>query len=163
MRVRVEKKPSSVRSLKNTALWLFDLDNTLYDAADGVFHEIHRRMAAFIAERLRVSSEEAIRIQHAYWREYGATFLGLYRQCGINPEEFFHATHDFDLTNLVIPVLAAPRARALLSALPEFGIRLRRCFLPSRCGLPARGTASRTKGCFLEFWRTAVCRPRERP
>ena len=118
MHVRVEREPSSVGSLKNTALWLFDLDNTLYDAAGGVFHEIHRRMAAFIAERLRVSSEEAIRIQHAYWREYGATFLGLYRQCGINPEEFFHATHDFDLTNLVIPVLAAPRARALLSALP---------------------------------------------
>lgn len=117
MHVRVEREPSSVGSLKNTALWLFDLDNTLYDAAGGVFHEIHRRMAAFIAERLHVSSDEATRIQNAYWREYGATFLGLYRQCGIHPEEFFHATHDFDLTNLVIPVFAAPSVRALLSAL----------------------------------------------
>lgn len=118
MRVQVNARPASEKSFKNTALWLFDLDNTLYDAAGGVFHEIHRRMAAFIADRLHIPLDEAAGIQHAYWRRYGATFLGLERNYGVVPEEFFRATHDFDLTGMVKSPLAPYRMRQLLAVLP---------------------------------------------
>lgn len=118
MYVRVRTLPVRAKTLKNTALWLFDLDNTLYDATSGVFHEIHRRMALFIADRLQLPLDEASRIQNAYWRRYGATFLGLYRHFGIDPEEFFRETHDFDLTNLVTPILSANYARQFLACLP---------------------------------------------
>jgi putative hydrolase of the HAD superfamily len=82
-------------------LWLFDMDDTLYDATHSVFEEIHPRMEAFIMRRLQVDAREAARLQHGYWAQYGATFLGLALRNGIKPEEFLREAHDFDVERAV--------------------------------------------------------------
>ena len=82
-------------------LWLFDMDDTLYDATHSVFEEIHPRMEVFIMRRLQVDAREAARLQHGYWAQYGATFLGLALRNGIKPEEFLSEAHDFDVERAV--------------------------------------------------------------
>lgn len=82
-------------------VWLIDCDDTLYESSRGMFAAIHLRMESFIAQKLGVSIEEGRRLQHAYWARYGATFLGLEKHHGIAPEEFFEATHRFDLSEEV--------------------------------------------------------------
>ena len=65
-----------------TRLWLVDMDDTIFNASAGMLEAIHRRMEAFIAQRLGISIEEAQRVQKDYWRQYGATFVGLERHSG---------------------------------------------------------------------------------
>ena len=81
--------------------WLFDMDDTMYDATHSVFEAIHPRMERFIRERLGVSEQEAARLQHGYWERYGATFLGLAMHHAIAPEEFLAAAHDFNVEEAV--------------------------------------------------------------
>ncbi len=61
--------------------------------------------------------EKAAALQHAYWREFGATFLGLERLHGIAPEEFFYKTHTFDLESVIRPILSVARLREVLTHL----------------------------------------------
>lgn len=76
--------------------WLFDLDDTLFEASAGMLTAIHIRMDRFIAERFSISLEEASSIRARYWRQYGSTFIGLWRHHRIDPIEFLTITHDFD-------------------------------------------------------------------
>ena len=87
--------------LSRVKVWLIDCDDTLYESSRGMFAAIHLRMESFIAQKLGVSIEEGRRLQHAYWAQYGATFLGLEKHHGIAPKEFFDATHRFDLSEEV--------------------------------------------------------------
>lgn len=74
--------------LSRVKVWLIDCDDTLYESSRGMFAAIHLRMESFIAQKLGVSIEEGRRLQHAYWAQYGATFLGLEKHHGIAPKEF---------------------------------------------------------------------------
>ena len=81
-----------------TALWLLDLDDTLFEASGGMLVAIHLRMNAFIRRRFEVSDEEAGRLRTQYWKQFGSTFLGLWKNHGVDPEEFLTEVHDFDLS-----------------------------------------------------------------
>jgi len=81
--------------------WIFDLDNTLYPAASGVFGQIDLRMTAFVADLLGVSREEARAIQKAYYRDHGTTLNGLMQLHGVDPETYLGYVHDIDLSQLV--------------------------------------------------------------
>lgn len=74
-------------------VWLFDLDNTLHNAAVSSFRSLDAAMNAYIARELTVSAEEADRLRGHYWHRYGATLLGLMRHHGVNPAHFLHHTH----------------------------------------------------------------------
>lgn len=74
-------------------LWLIDLDNTLYDASWRVMGEINQRMTGFIAERLGLSWPQASALREHYWKQYGATLLGLVRHHGVCPHDFLYRTH----------------------------------------------------------------------
>jgi putative hydrolase of the HAD superfamily len=75
------------------ALWLLDLDNTLYDASWRVMGEINRRMTRYVADKLSLSLEDASALREKYWHRYGATLLGLIRHHGVDPHDFLNATH----------------------------------------------------------------------
>lgn len=98
-------------------LWLIDCDDTIYEASAGMLSAIHRRMEAFIAEKLGVSIEEGREIQHAYWKRYGATFVGLQKHHGISPEAFFNATHRFDLSTEIPQDFSREKLRGALKSL----------------------------------------------
>lgn len=93
-------------------VWFFDLDNTLHDAAHAIFAAIDSRMTSYVERRLQVERGEADRLRRQYWLRYGATLLGLVRHHGVDPHEFLHAAHDFDVAEL----LRAERGLALLFA-----------------------------------------------
>lgn len=103
--------------LSRVKVWLIDCDDTLYESSRGMFAAIHLRMESFIAQKLGVSIEEGRRLQHAYWAQYGATFLGLEKHHGIAPKEFFDATHRFDLSEEVPEDFCRTKLRDSLKAL----------------------------------------------
>src|SRR5690625_3382689 len=91
------QNPGARLPARRTPVWLFDLDNTLHDASRGVFDQIHRCMTQAIADLLQLSLEQANALRLQYWREYGATLIGIARHHDVCPHEFLHRAHDFDV------------------------------------------------------------------
>jgi len=84
-----------------TALWLFDLDNTLHNASHAIFPAIHDNMNAFMARTLGSGGVDADAAtvnaaREAYWRRYGATLLGLVKHHQVRPEDFLREAHRFE-------------------------------------------------------------------
>ena len=94
-------------------VWVFDLDNTLYDVPDALHAEIDRRMAAFVGEFLGVDAAEARRIQKAYFRRFGLTLRGLMVEHGLDPAEFERRMTGLDVSQLR-PLAGLPDAVAAL-------------------------------------------------
>ena len=74
-------------------VWLFDLDDTLHDAANASMPGINAAMTDYVQRELRLSREEAEGMRRHYWRRYGATLLGLVRHHGVKAAHFLHDTH----------------------------------------------------------------------
>jgi putative hydrolase of the HAD superfamily len=70
-------------------IWLFDLDDTLHDAARASMPGIHEAMGAFMQRELKLTREES----DALRRRYCATLLGLVRHHGVKAAHFLHDTH----------------------------------------------------------------------
>ena len=80
--------------------WLFDLDNTLYDANSGVFPQIDRNMKRFLMAEFDLLEDAAHAYQKQLYRDYGTTLSGLMAQHGLDPARFLHHVHDIDVTEL---------------------------------------------------------------
>jgi putative hydrolase of the HAD superfamily len=74
-------------------IWLFDLDDTLHDAANASMPGIHVAMGEYMQRELHLSAEEAQALRRRYWEAYGATLLGLVRHHGVRAAHFLHDTH----------------------------------------------------------------------
>lgn len=74
-------------------VWLFDMDDTLHDAANASMPGIHQAMGAYIEQHLGLSTEEAGALRRRYWQRYGATLLGLMRHNDVQAAHFLHHTH----------------------------------------------------------------------
>jgi putative hydrolase of the HAD superfamily len=99
-----------------TPTWIFDLDDTLHDASVHIFPHINRAMQRYLETHLRVDAQEANTIRQTYWRQYGATLLGLMRHHNTNPRHFLRETHQFHkLENMVVFNRAV---KAMLARLP---------------------------------------------
>ncbi len=89
--------------MPTTPDWIFDLDNTLHNAAPHIFPHINRSMTAYLQRHLSLSEEDAGKLRAHYWRSYGATLLGMMRHHGTDPEHFLRETHAFpDLSGMVV-------------------------------------------------------------
>ena len=80
--------------------WLFDLDNTLYDANSGVFPQIDRNMKRFLMDEFALDEASAHAYQKELYRDYGTTLNGLMTRHGLDPARFLHHVHDIDLAEL---------------------------------------------------------------
>lgn len=78
--------------------WIFDLDNTLYEAECQLFKQIDARMTDFIRERLEMDHERARKLQKDYYVQYGTTMRGLMDEHNVCPETFMDYVHDIDLS-----------------------------------------------------------------
>ena len=74
-------------------VWLFDLDDTLHDAASASMPGIHLAMGEYIQTHLGLTHEESNALRRRYWLRYGATLLGLIRHHGVDADHFLHQTH----------------------------------------------------------------------
>ena len=113
-------------------IWLFDLDNTLHHAEQGIFQLINRHMTDYLVHALHLSQDDASHLRQDYWHRYGATLAGLQKH---HPEidimAFLQASHPME------PILATlhpmadshtilPRLRgrkAVFSNAPSFYVR----------------------------------------
>lgn len=103
-------------SARDRRVWLFDLDNTLHDAAPFIFPHINRAMTAYVAQQTGLDEAAASALRETYWRRYGATLLGLMRHHGTDPLHFLRHTHQFD--DLPGMVVFKPAIRQVLRRLP---------------------------------------------
>ena len=94
--------------------WIFDLDNTLYRADNGIFAQIESRMADYVVRLLKLPREQARVRQKDLYRQYGTTLNGLMREHECDAEDYLRFVHDIDLGNLC----ADPELTAALVALP---------------------------------------------
>jgi putative hydrolase of the HAD superfamily len=110
--VRIARLPPSRR------VWIFDLDNTLHDAAAHIFPSMHRQINAYLKRRFGVDEAGANRMRRGFWRRYGTTLQGLMRHHGDDPRRFLAQTHVFpELADMVV------RENALRHALARLGGR----------------------------------------
>jgi putative hydrolase of the HAD superfamily len=97
-------------ALDHIAVWIFDLDNTLYPASCRLFDQVDRLIGQFIAETLGVDAGAARALQKHYFRTYGTTLRGLMTEHGVDPHRFLDYVHRIDRSGV-------PRAPALDGAL----------------------------------------------
>ncbi|HER26109.1 MAG TPA: pyrimidine 5'-nucleotidase [Rhodospirillales bacterium] len=83
--------------LRSAETWIFDLDNTLYDASSNLFAQISARMTDFIADLLALDRRSAFDLQKKYFHKYGTTLRGLMQCHQIDPHVFLDRVHDIDL------------------------------------------------------------------
>lgn len=135
--------------------WIFDLDNTLYRADNGIFAQIESRMTDYVMRARGLARPEARAVQKdLYWR-YGTTLNGLMQEDGIDAEDYLAFVHDIDLSAL------APDA-ALAAALA--GLPGRRMVFTNGCGNHAGRILDRLglAGLFETVWdiRTIAFHPK---
>jgi putative hydrolase of the HAD superfamily len=104
----------SVAGFDRTAVWIFDLDNTLYPADCRLFAQVDQRMGEFIARYLGVPFAYARHLQKSYYRQFGTTLSGLMQVHRMDPKAFLDYVHDLDLSGLA----EHPRLAAAIERLP---------------------------------------------
>ena len=85
---------------RHVSHWVFDLDNTLYRADNGVFARIDARMTEFVASYFGLDRDTARALQKNLYREHGTTLNGLIRLHGVDPEPYLEFVHQIDLSDL---------------------------------------------------------------
>jgi putative hydrolase of the HAD superfamily len=87
---------SKRRGFDGVETWVFDLDNTLYPHDLNLWQQIDERIRTFVSEFLRVTHEEAFRVQKDYYKRYGTTMRGLMAEHGLAPDDFLEFVHQID-------------------------------------------------------------------
>jgi putative hydrolase of the HAD superfamily len=97
-------------------VWIFDLDNTLHDAAPHIFPHINRSMTEYLQTHLGLDEAAAGELRRRYWLRYGATLLGLIRHHDTDPAHFLWHTHQFPQLDAML--VREPQLRSTLRRLP---------------------------------------------
>jgi len=83
------------RGFAHVETWVFDLDNTLYPH-HLLWQQVDDRIRAYVAEFLKVSKDEAFRVQKDYYKRYGTTMRGLMTEHGLDPDDYLEYVHQID-------------------------------------------------------------------
>ena len=94
--------------------WVFDLDNTLYPHHLNLWQQVDERIRDYIADFLKVTHDEAFRLQKEYYRRYGTSMRGLMEEHGLDPDEFLEVVHQIDHS----PLTPDPALGAAIAGLP---------------------------------------------
>jgi putative hydrolase of the HAD superfamily len=95
-----ESRADSGPDFRHVKNWIFDLDNTLYCAGNGIFAQIESRMTDYVMAFLQLPREAAYARQKDLYRRYGTTLNGLMLEHGASPDDYLHYVHDIDLSGL---------------------------------------------------------------
>ena len=100
--------------LRDFECWVFDLDNTLYPASNGLMADVSSRMTQFVANVLGVAADEALIEQKRLFRKHGTTLRGLMEKYAVDPWSFMDFVHQVNYEQ----VDPSPRLAAVLHTLP---------------------------------------------
>jgi putative hydrolase of the HAD superfamily len=94
--------------------WVFDLDNTLYPHHLNLWQQVDERIRAFVADFLKISKDDAFRLQKDYYKRYGTTMRGLMAEHGMKPDDYLEYVHQIDHS----PLTPNPQLGDALEKLP---------------------------------------------
>jgi len=92
---------STTRAFDRVDTWVFDLDNTLYPHHLNLWQQVDERIRDYIANFLKVTREEAFRVQKDYYKRYGTSMRGLMTEHGMKPDDFLDFVHQIDHSPLI--------------------------------------------------------------
>jgi putative hydrolase of the HAD superfamily len=84
------------RGFGHVETWVFDLDNTLYPHHLNLWQQVDVRIRDYIAGFLKITHEEAFKLQKDYYKRYGTSMRGLMTEHGMNPDDFLDFVHQID-------------------------------------------------------------------
>ncbi len=84
------------RGFGHVEVWVFDLDNTLYPHHVNLWQQVDERIRDYIARFLKVTAEEAFRLQKDYYKRYGTSMRGLMTEHAADPDDFLDFVHRID-------------------------------------------------------------------
>jgi putative hydrolase of the HAD superfamily len=84
------------RSFATVDTWVFDLDNTLYPHHVNLWQQVDARIRDYIAQFLKITHEEAFRLQKDYYKRYGTTLRGMMTEHGMQPDDYLEVVHQID-------------------------------------------------------------------
>jgi putative hydrolase of the HAD superfamily len=94
------ENPRTGPDFRHVQSWIFDLDNTLYRADNGIFAQIESRMTDYVTALLQLPRDQARIRQKELYRQYGTTLNGLMREHDVDAEDYLRFVHDIDLCDL---------------------------------------------------------------
>ena len=93
----------------------FDLDDTLYPAATGLWGILKARMSDYMSKRMRLPEADISRLREKYFKQYGTTLRGLQAHHEIDTQDFLAYVHDVPLNDYLTP---DPLQRSIIASLP---------------------------------------------
>jgi putative hydrolase of the HAD superfamily len=102
------------RGFGKVETWVFDLDNTLYPHHLNLWQQVDERIRAYVSNFLKVSKDEALRLQKDYYKRYGTTMRGMMAEHGMSPDAYLDFVHRIDHS----PLEPNPQLGAALEKLP---------------------------------------------
>jgi putative hydrolase of the HAD superfamily len=104
----------SGRAFTHIDTWVFDLDNTLYPHHVNLWQQVDIRIGEFVSAWLKISADEARRIQKDYYRRYGTTMRGMMTEHGVDADDYLAYVHKIDHS----PLQPNPAMGAAIAKLP---------------------------------------------
>ena len=84
------------RGFEHVETWIFDLDNTLYPHNVNLWQQVDERIRDYIADFLKVTHEQAFRLQKDYYKRYGTSMRGMMTEHGMRSDDFLDFVHQID-------------------------------------------------------------------
>ena len=84
------------RGFTHVDTWVFDLDNTLYPHHVNLWQQVDERIRDYISTFLKITHDEAFRLQKDYYKRYGTSMRGLMTEHGMQPDDFLGFVHQVD-------------------------------------------------------------------
>lgn len=102
------------RNFGHVETWVFDLDNTLYPHHVNLWQQVDARIGEFVGNWLKISPEEARRLQKDYYLRYGTTMRGMMTEHGVQADDYLAYVHKIDHS----PLEPNPDMGAAIEKLP---------------------------------------------
>jgi putative hydrolase of the HAD superfamily len=102
------------RAFNHIETWVFDLDNTLYPHHVNLWQQVDGRIRDYIANYLKITGEQAFRLQKDYYQRYGTSMRGLMIEHGMEPDDYLDYVHQIDHS----PIEPNPALGAAIEQLP---------------------------------------------
>jgi putative hydrolase of the HAD superfamily len=94
----------------------FDLDDTLYPAAAGLWEAIRARIDLYMVEKMNLPAETVPELRKELFLKHGTTMRGLQARYQINEQDFLDFVHDVPLGKYLKP---DPALRETLELYPQ--------------------------------------------
>ena len=96
-------------------LIIFDLDNTLYPADNGLMQQVGHRIQVWLCDHLALTWEQAFARRREYLHHYGTTLAGLVAERGVDAHDYLTFVHDIPVEEYIRP---NPALAAMLDRIP---------------------------------------------